>query len=227
MEYFMNTNVKSFLESLDMQEEVNEQKLFKKNQARCFNTKMPKAFFEHPIYQPINEIIFSQNPLYIVPRRWEELDRDFENIAVRNYLTCQQSVLKVSNLHNYQNGIKRYDYIAIPFFSPLYNTLYQTYKFQMDIYIFIQIVRMIVQGSGYRESSDIHSCEVQKVLDVLLSKLVEYSYIDHKKLLIQCRNFSINIFELLSEIDSFYQNDSLNKHIILLKKILKEHHVNK
>jgi hypothetical protein len=227
MEHLMNTNVKSFLESLDIQEEVNEQKLFKKNQARGFNTKMPKAFFEHPIYQPINEVILSKIPLYIVPRRWEELDRDFKDVAVRNYPVCQQSVLKASNLYNYQKGIKRYDYIAIPLFSPLYDALYPTYKFQMDSYIFIQIVRMIVQGSGYRESIDVHSCEVQKVLDVLLSHLVEYSYIDHKKLLIQCRNFSINIFELLSEIDSFYQNDSLNKHIILLKKILKEHYADK
>ena len=217
----MKTDIKSFLESLEIQEKVNEQKLFKKNQGRGFSTKMPKSFFEHSIYQPLSEVILSKNPLYVIPRRWEELDIDFEKIAIRNYTVCQQSVLKVSNLYNYQNGIKRYDYIAIPLFSPLYDTLYQTYKFQIDIYIFIQIIRMIVQGNGYRESMDVHSCEVQKVLDVLLSHLVEYSYIDHKKLSIQCRNFSINIFELLSKIDSFYQNDSLNKHIILLKKNIK------
>jgi len=222
----MKTDIKSFLESLEIQEKVNEQKLFKKNRGRGFSTKMPKSFFEHSIYQPLNEVILSKNPLYVIPRRWEELDRDFKDVAVRNYPVCQQSVLKASNLHNYQNAIKRYEHIAIPLFSPLYDSLCEKYKFQMDIYVFIQIARMIVQGSGYRESMDVHSCEVQKVLDVLLSHLVEYSYIDHKKLLIQCRNFSINIFELLSEIDSFYQNDR-NKHIILLKKILKEHYADK
>ena len=68
---------------------------------------------------------------------------------------------------------------------------------------------------------------MQKVLNVLLSHLIKYSYIDHEKLAIQCHKLSINIFELLAEIDNFYQNDSLNKNIILLKKILKEHHVDK
>jgi hypothetical protein len=223
----MNTNVKAFLESLEIQEEVNEQKLFKKNQARGFNTKIPKSFFRHPIYQPLNEVILSKNLLYVIPRRWEELDIDFENISIRNYLTCKQSVLKVSNLHNYHDSIKEYEHIAISLFSPLYNGLYQQYKFQMDIYVFIQIARMVIQGNGYKESMDTHSCEVQKVLNMLLSHLIEYSYIDHKKLVTKCYKLSINIFELLTEMDNFYQNDSLNKNIILLKKILKEYHVDK
>jgi len=218
----MNTNVKSFLASLEMQEEVNEQKLFKKNQARGFNTKMPKSFFEHPIYQPLNEVILSQNPLYVIPRRWEELDIDFENIFIRNYPVCQQSVLKASNLHNYQNAIKRYEHIAIPLFSPLYDSLCEKYKFQMDIYVFIQIARMIVQGSGYRESSDVHNCNSIETLNLLLSDLLQYSYINHRELLTQCHKLSVNIFELLAKIGSFYQNDRLNKNTILVKNILRE-----
>jgi hypothetical protein len=227
MEHFMHTNVKSFLASLEIQEEVNEQKLFKKNQARGFNTKMPKSFFEHPIYQPLKEVILSQNPLYVIPRRWEELDRDFKDIAVRNYPVCQQSVLKASNLHNYQNAIKRYEHIAIPLCSPLYDSLYEKYKFQMDIYVFIQITRMIVQGSGYRESSDVHNCNSIETLNLLLSDLLQHGYINHRELLTQCYKLSVNIFELLAKIGSFYQNDSFNKHIILLKKILKGYHVDK
>lgn len=223
----MITNIKSFLESLDVQEEVDEQKLFKKNQARGFNTKIPKSFFSHPIYQPINEIILSENPFHIIPRRWEELDRNFENILIRNCLACNQNVLKVSNLHNYQNSINKYSYIAIPISSPLYNNLYQKYKFQIDIYFFIQIARMIIQDNGYKMSRDVYSCNLIKVLNLLLSNLLEYSYINHDKLLTECHKLSVNIFELLIEIHNFYKNDILNKKTILLKNMLEKHYVNK
>lgn len=223
----MTTNIKSFLESLEEQEKVNEQKLFKKNQARGFNTKMPKSFFEHPIYQPLNEIILSENLFRIIPRRWEELDRSFENILIRNCPECNQNVLRVSNLHNYQNSINKYSYIAIPISSPLYNNLYQKYKFQIDIYFFIQIARTIIQDNGYNVSRDVHSCNLIKVLNLLLSNLLEYSYINHEKLLTKCHKLSVNVFELLIEIHNFYKDDILNKKTILLKNMLEKHHVNK
>ena len=222
MEHFMNTDIKSFLESLETQEKANEQKLFKKNRGRGFCTKIPKSFFEYPIYQPLKEVILSKNPLYVIPRRWEELDIDFEDISVRNYSVCQQSVLKASNLYNYKKGIKRYEHIAIPLFSPLYDSLYEKYKFQMDIYVFIQIARMIVQGSGYEENIDAHSCKVENVLDILLSNLIKYTYRNHRRLIIECHQLSVNVFELLAKIDSFYQNDRLNKNITLIKNILRE-----
>jgi hypothetical protein len=97
----------------------------------------------------------------------------------------------------------------------------------MDIYVFIQIARMIVQGSGYRESSDVHNCNSIETLNLLLSDLLQYGYINHRELLTQCYKLSVNIFELLAKIGSFYQDDRLNKNTILVKEKLKEYHVNK
>jgi hypothetical protein len=127
----------------------------------------------------------------------------------------------VSNLHNYQNAIKRYEHIAIPLFSPLYDSLYQKYKFQMNIYIFIQIARIIIQDNGYKISRDIHNCNSIEILNLLLFDLLKYSYINHRELLTQCQKSSVNIFELLTEINNFYKDEILNKNTILIKNILK------
>jgi len=223
----MITNIKSFLDSLDEEEKIKEKKLFKKNKARGFGTKMPKSFFNYPIYQPINEIILSENPFHIIPRRWGELDRNFENILIRNCLISNQDIVKVSNLYNYKNSINKYSYIAIPLSSTLYNNLYKKYKFQIDIYIFIQIARMVIQGNGYDVSKDFHSCSLKKVLNLLLSNLLEYSYINYNKLLTECSKLSVDIFELLMEIHHFYKDDRLSKKTIMVKYLLEKCHVNK
>jgi len=113
MGLFMITNIKSFLDSFDEEDKTNEQKLQKKNRAIGFNTKMPKSFFKHPVYQPINEIIISKDPFSLIPRRWEELEINFENILIRDYPTYNKTILKVSNLYNYKNSINKYSYIAV------------------------------------------------------------------------------------------------------------------
>ena len=223
----MITNIKSFLASLDEEYKTNEQKLQKKNRGRGFNTKIPKSFFKHPIYQPIKEVIISKDPFSLVPRRWEELEINFENILIRDYPTCSKTIIKVSNLFNYKNSINKYSYIAVPISSPLYNNLYQKYKFQIEIYIFVQIARMIIQDNGYKMSRDVHNCKSIETLNLLLSDLLQYSYINHSKLLIQCHKLSVNIFELLTKIHNFYKDKILNKNTILMKKILKEYNVNK
>ena len=227
MGLFMITNIKSFLDSLDEKEKINEQKSQKKNRARIFNTKMPKSFFKHPIYQPINEIIISKNPFSLIPRRWKELEIDFENILTRDYPTCNKTIVKVSNLYNYKNSIDKYSYLAIPISSPLYNELYQKYKFQIEIYIFVQIARIIIQDNGYKMSRDIHNCNSIETLNLLLSDLLEYSYINHRELLTQCHKLSVNIFELLTEIHNFFKDEILHKNTILMKNILKKYNVNK
>ncbi len=218
--------IKSFLEDLEAKEKANEQKLYKKNHARGFSTRMHKKFFEHPIYQPLNEIIICKNPLQIIPKRWEELSRNFDDIAIRHYELCTINVLKISNIHNYKTTQDEYSCIAIPMSSLLYSRMYQEYKTQIDLYIFIQMSRRIIQDTGYDVNRDIKSCNSTQVLKSILSDLLSSDYIKHSLLVASCYELNINLEELLSVLSDFHNDNELSILVLKINDLLEKYYVN-
>jgi len=160
--------VDAYLEALEQIEKTKEQQLYKKNQPTARSTKIPKSFFEYPIYQDLKEVVVSLDPQIVIPRRWEELEIDFSNRDIRYCSLCATYVYRVSNLYNYQILADKNVTLAIPQDSPFMKEIEDQYKTAIESYRFIQISRRIMQEVGYRIEDDLHHCELEYAADDIL-----------------------------------------------------------
>ena len=170
MEHFTMIKIKEFMDDLAEIEKTKERKAHKKNQRTPRSTKMPKSFFEYPIYQELRDVIISKESTEIIPRRWDELEIYFEDSSVRYYDLCDEKVYKVSNAHNYNEIKNRSVAIAVPLNGVLFKNIYNDFKEQIDIFVFVQISRRLIQESGYDDSSDVNTC---KTLDASKNPTLE------------------------------------------------------
>ena len=162
----------------------------------------PACLFDYPIYQPLKEAIILKDKREILPRRWEELEIDFENKNSRHCKLKNCEVYKVSNIHNYEQV--KGECIAIPIDGTLYHQLDNELKEYIELYKFIQILRRLIQGAGFSEDRDFNSIAIEEILD-LISK--RYTYI------LNIRNFEkfgLN-FDFIPHIKRLFQTFDLMK----------------
>ncbi len=201
--------IKAFMDALEEAEKSRERKAYKQNQKRPYSTKMPKSFFDHPVYQEQKEVIITTKSTEIIPRRWDELEIDFDDSTVRRCNLCNEKVYKVSNFHNYNEVKKRYVAIAVPLNSMLFETIYDKFKIQIDIFLFVQISRRVIQESGYDESQDIHSCDIPQVLVSILSFLVQREWVGYRFRIVQYQRFYFDLNAFLSDVVRYFNDEEL------------------
>jgi len=105
----MQAKVKNVLE-----QQERDKKLKRTKRARRFSTKMPRSFFEHPIYRELKDLILCSDKSKICSRRCEELEIDFKHKNMRHCTVCNQDVLKVTNQHNLEEAKDADVCISIP-----------------------------------------------------------------------------------------------------------------
>jgi hypothetical protein len=177
MEHFM-MKIDTFLEAWEQDEKTKEQQRYKRSQPRAYSTKMPKSFFEHPVYQDIKEVIIPSGSQIVIPRRWEELEIDFLQKDKRYCKLCNLAVYRISNIYRYKELAGKNVAIAIPVGTPLLKALGTEDVLKIDYYRFIQISRRVIQEAGYRQEDDLYSCEVSRVVDRVLEYFRKKVWID-------------------------------------------------
>ncbi len=211
--------IKEFIDDLAEIEKSNEQKAHKKNQKTPRSTKMPKSFFEYPIYQELRDVIISKKSTQIIPRRWDELTIDFKNSSVRTFSLCDEKVYKVSNAYNYNEIKNKNVFIAVPLNGVLFKDIYNEFKEQIDIFIFVQISRRLLQKSGYDESQDIYSCDTRKVIQSILSFLINRDWINYQSWIAAYQKFDLALDELLFDMVRYFKDEELLHLIARLKTL--------
>jgi hypothetical protein len=170
MEHLM-MKIDTFLEAWEQDEKTKEQQRYKRSRPSARSTKMPKSFFKHPVYQDLKEVIISLRSQIVIPRRWEELEIDFTTKDVRYCSLCDTNVYKVSNFYNYQKLLDKNVTLAIPISGSFMREIENQYKIAIESYKFVQISRRIMQEAGYRIEDDLHSCELESVVDDIVKYL--------------------------------------------------------
>ncbi|WP_294959041.1 hypothetical protein [Sulfurovum sp.] len=166
----MRIKIDEYLAEIEAQERAMEQKAIKHSRSRAFSTKMPKSFFEHPIYSELKEMILCRETGKLCPRRWEELKIDFNDKNVRYASLCGKSITKVSNTHNL--NCAETTCIAVPIDSTLFREIDSRYAEEIFLYIFIQLMRRKMQSTGYREEDDFLSCDLASIA-VIATEFIE------------------------------------------------------
>jgi len=211
--------VKAFMDALEEAEKSRERKAYKQNQKKPYSTKMPKSFFVHPVYQEPKEVIITPKSTEVIPRKWNELEIDFDDNMVRRCHLCNEKVYRVSNFYNYNKMKKRPVAIAVPLNSVLFEMIYDKFKMQIDIFLFIQISRRVIQESGYDASQDIHSCDTQRVLQSILSFLIQKEWIEYQFRIVQYQRFDFDLNMFLSDVIRYFNDEELLCSVSRLKEL--------
>ena len=157
----MRIKIDEYLAEVEEHEQILEQKAIKHSRARGFSTKIPKSFFEHPVYAELKEVLLCRETGKLCSRRWEELTIDFDDKNVRYSPLCGNRITKVSNMHNL--NCSKTTCIAVPIDSKLFREINSRYAEEIFLYIFIQLMRQKMQGTGYREEEDFLSCDLVSI----------------------------------------------------------------
>jgi len=198
--------IKEYIDDLAEIEKTNERKAHKKNQKTSRSTKMPKSFFEYPIYQELRDVIISKENRKIIARRWDELEINFEDSSVRTCSLCDEKVYKVSNIHNYNEIKNKSEFIAVPLNGVLFKNIYDEFKEQVDIFIFVQISRRLIQESGYDDTMDVHTCKTLDAIQFILSFLISKEWINYKSWINKYQEFDFDLNEFLSDIEPYFKD---------------------
>jgi len=180
----MRIKIDEYLADLEKQERVREQRAIKHAKARGFSTKIPKSFFEYPVYSELTEVILCRETGKLCTRRWDELEIDFNDKNIRYSSLCGKNVTKVSNRYNLNSA--KTVCIAIPVNSTLFGQIDSIYAEDVFLYIFIQLIRQKIQNTGYREEDDFSSCE----LALIAAKAIDFIKLHEEKVNIWEREFA-------------------------------------
>ena len=192
----MQANVKNVLE-----QQERDEKLKRTKRARGFCTKMPKSFFEYPIYRELKDVIICADKSKICPRRWDELEVNFERENIRHCSVCKQDVMKVTNQHNLEEVKDSNVCISVPLNGVLHQFFSKELKAYIELYILVQISRMTMQGSGYSEDNDMYSNSVEEIVRSILSYLKNDGYIGIDDFIRNCERYDVDFVSVFDGVD--------------------------
>ena len=92
----MQAKVKNMLEQ---QEKANEIKVRKRRMIRISGIR-PRSMCI--LYKELKDIIICSDKNKICPKRWEELEINFEHENMRYCSVCQEDILRVTNQYNFE-----------------------------------------------------------------------------------------------------------------------------
>lgn len=129
--------------------------------------------FDYPIYKQLEHFIVCKNKDEIFPRRWDELEIDFNNKNKKVCPISKKEITLVSNVHNYNEAKEIQEYLALPINSPLFSELLSEYEEEFNLYVFIQATRVLIQGAGYSENIDLQYAQKSKATNWAMAFLKE------------------------------------------------------
>ena len=161
----MRAKVKNMLELYE------KSKTIKVRKRRFIRVGRRRPAAIHLLYQELKNIIICNNENLICPKRWEELDVDFEHTDSRYCSACDKTVLKVTNQHNFDEIQDSDKCIAVPLNGKLYKSLSKELKANADRYIVVQISRMMLCEAGYSYDGIVHSDSAEEILKKIFDEL--------------------------------------------------------
>ncbi len=173
------------------------------------------------IYRELKDVIICGEKNKICPRRWDELEVDFDYENMRHCSVCKQDVMNVTNQHNLEE-IKGTDvYICVPFNGALHQSFSEDLKAYVELYLLVQVSRMTIQGSGYSVDDDIHSNSIEEIVRSILLYLENDGYIGTKDFIRNCEEYAVDfvsVFEVLSKMIE-YKEFQADVDCILMRHI--------
>ena len=209
----MQAKVKNVLEQ---QERDKKNKRVKR--PRGFSTKMPKAFFEYPIYRELKDVILCSDKSKICPRRWDELEVDFENENIWYCSVCKQNVMKVTNQYNLEEIKDTNACISVPLNGVLHKSFSEELKSYIELYILVQISRMTMQGSGYSEEDDIHSNTVEEIVRTILPYLKNDGWISINDFIRNCQQYDVDFVAIFGILRGIIEDEELRADMDVIVK---------
>ena len=161
----MHAKVKNMLELYERSKTI---KVRKRRFIRA-GRRRPAAI--HLLYQELKNVIIFNDEDLICPKRWEELDVDFESVDSHYCSSCDKTILKVTNQHNFDEIQDSDNCIAVPLNGKLYRSLSEELKANADRYIVVQISRMILCEAGYSYDGIVHSDSAKEILEKMFDEL--------------------------------------------------------
>lgn len=203
----MTETTKQFLDNFEYESQQIEDKKYRATikSKRHFRICPPPSMYDYPIYKDLKEVIICNDLSKICPRRWDELEIDFEDKNKRYSSLMQRDILKVTNEHNY-NLIKDQNIcIAIPYNGVLQQRLFNDLHQYIKEYIFIQISRRIIMDSGYSEKYDINTTDkneaIKFIFEHIRKSINENRWCDFKCWVQRYKEYDIALEDIINNSD--------------------------
>jgi len=161
----MRAKVKNMLELYE------KSKTIKVRKRRFIRVGRRRPAAIHLLYQELKNVIICNDENLLCPKRWEELNVDFEHTDSRYCSTCNQTISKVTNQYNFDEIKDSNNCIAIPLNGQLYRSLSEELKANADRYIVVQISRRMLCEAGYSYESIVHSDNAKEILKKMFDEL--------------------------------------------------------
>ncbi len=185
----MRAKVKNMLELYERSKAIK----VRKRRFIRIGRRRPAAI--HLLYQELKNIIICNNENLICPKRWEELDVDFESADSRYCSACGKTVLKVTNQHNFDEIQDSDNCIAVPLNGKLYRSLSEELKASADKYIVVQISRMSLCEAGYSYESIVHSDSAKEILEKMFNELDDGVSVN--RFADECERYEVDFMSML------------------------------
>ncbi len=168
----MQAKVKNMLEQ---QEKAKKIKVRKRRMIRISGKRPPSMRI---LYKELKDVIICSDKNKICPKRWEELEIDFEHENMRYCSVCQQDVLKVTNQHNFEE-VKDTDVcISVPL---LHRSFSKELKACAERYILVQSARTIMYEARRNiDEATMHSNSIEEIVKIFLTYIDDKDYYLHR-----------------------------------------------
>lgn len=209
----MQAKVKNMLEQ---QEKANEIKVRKRRMIRISGIR-PRSMCI--LYKELKDIIICSDKNKICPKRWEELEINFEHENMRYCSVCQEDILRVTNQYNFEEVKNTNRCISVPLNGVVYRSLPKELKVCAEQYILVQSSRTIMYGSSRNiDEATMHSNSIEEIVKIFLT------YIDDKDYYVQefienCNKYDVDFVATFAIMRGMIEDGELQVGIdVIMKK---------
>jgi len=195
----MHAKVKNMLELYERSKTI---KVRKRRFIRA-GRRRPAAI--HLLYQELKNVIIFNDEDLICPKRWEELDVDFEHTDSRYCSTCNRTVSKVTNQYNFDEIQDSDNCIAVPLNGKLYRSLSEELKANADRYIVVQISRKMLCEAGYSYESIVHSDSAKEILKKMFDELDDGVSVN--RFTEECEKYGVDFMAMIEVLKKIVMNE--------------------
>ena len=203
----MQAKVKNMLEQ---QEKAKEIKVRKRRMIRVSGKRPPSMRI---LYKELKDVIICSDKNKICPKRWEELEIDFEHENMRYCSVCQQDILKVTNQHNFEEAKDTNRCISVPLNGVLHRSFPKELKVCAERYILVQSSRTIMYESRHNnDEATIHSNGIEEIVKIFLTYIDDKDYYVHR-FIENCEEYDVNFVATFRALGGMIEDKELQAEI--------------
>lgn len=189
----------NFEHELEKQEENKRNAICK---SKFYRKGAPEFLHDHPIYKELKDVIICNDLSKLCPRRWDELEINFEDKNIRYSTIMQTDIVKVTNEHNYNMIKDKNISFVLPYNGVLHQKLPTEFQNYIKDYVFIQISRRIMMDCDYREEDDINTIDkneaIKFIFEYIKNSINENYWCDFKCWVQRYREYDIDLEEIIN-----------------------------